>query len=244
MLLFAGLSSSIVFDFFIRINAAKNLTPSRLLSFPFPDVNDKIRKAIVVRVLRLNCVNVWYKDLWQRNFEDAFKFEDWSSVNNSLPEYSRLSNEYNQDVLIRNEFSRRLALIELDVLTAFSFGISFKNFIFINRNYFQIAQKFDDTTWYDIKGNIVFSLRTYELDLDRNIWEDIRGEEIKDADGRIVGYKGTAPTYVHTIDPKKSELYGGQQVTYYAPYTRCDRIADYRRAWAFFEKRFKDQKDC
>lgn len=23
---------------------------------------------------------------------------------------------------------------------------------------------------------------------------------------------------------------------YYAPYTRCDRIADYRRAWAHFEK--------
>jgi hypothetical protein len=66
----------------------------------------------------------------------------------------------------------------------------------------------------------------------------------RDADDRIVGYKGTAPTYVHTIDPKKSELYGGQQVTYYAPYTRCDRIADYRRAWAFFEKQFKDKKDC
>ena len=26
---------------------------------------------------------------------------------------------------------------------------------------------------------------------------------------------------------------------YYAPYTRCDRIADYRRAWSLFEIMFK-----
>ena len=43
------------------------------------------------------------------------------------------------------------------------------------------------------------------------------------------------PTLVYTIAPTKSELYGGQQQTFVVPYTRCDRIADYRRAWAHFE---------
>jgi hypothetical protein len=43
-------------------------------------------------------------------------------------------------------------------------------------------------------------------------------------------------TYEHTIE--KSELYKGQKVTYYAPFTKCDRIADYRTAWAHFEKQF------
>ena len=46
------------------------------------------------------------------------------------------------------------------------------------------------------------------------------------------------PTLVYTIAPTKSELYGGQQQTFVAPYTRCDRIADYRRAWAHFDKIF------
>lgn len=66
-------------------------------------------------------------------------------------------------------------------------------------------------------------------------WEDIRGEQIDENT-----YAGTSPTHTHThtIDSAKSELYGGQQVTYYAPYTKCDRIADYRRAWAHFEKIF------
>jgi hypothetical protein len=43
-------------------------------------------------------------------------------------------------------------------------------------------------------------------------------------------------TYVHTIE--KSELYKGKQVTYHAPFTCCDRIADYRRAWAHFDQLF------
>ena len=46
----------------------------------------------------------------------------------------------------------------------------------------------------------------------------------------------------HTIDPSKSELYGGQQQTFVAPYTRCDRIADYRTAWAHFEKKFANKE--
>lgn len=46
------------------------------------------------------------------------------------------------------------------------------------------------------------------------------------------------PTYLHIIDLAKSELYGGQQQTFVAPYTKCDRIEDYRTAWAHFEKIF------
>ena len=54
-------------------------------------------------------------------------------------------------------------------------------------------------------------------------WENIRGEQIDENT-----YAGTSPT--HTIDPAKSELYGGQQQTFVAHYNRCDRITYYRRA--------------
>jgi hypothetical protein len=110
-----------------------------------------------------------------------------------------------------------------------AYGLTLDELLFINKNYFNISSKFDDNTWYDIKGNIVFSNRVYELDLERKDWDLIKDQ----LDGE---------TYVHTIDPAKSELYGGQQVTYYAPYTKCDRIEDYRRAWAHFEKIFKEEE--
>ncbi len=45
-------------------------------------------------------------------------------------------------------------------------------------------------------------------------------------------------TLVYTIDPAKSELYGGQQQTFVSPYTRCDRITDYRTARYQFEQIF------
>ena len=43
-------------------------------------------------------------------------------------------------------------------------------------------------------------------------------------------------TYEHTIE--KSELYYGYKLTYHAPFEKCDRIEDYKVAWAHFEKIF------
>lgn len=40
-------------------------------------------------------------------------------------------------------------------------------------------------------------------------------------------------TYTHTIT--KSELYQGQQVTYYVLFDKCDRVDDYWKAWEWFE---------
>ena len=52
-------------------------------------------------------------------------------------------------------------------------------------------------------------------------------------------YQGTGSVFEYTIDSNTSELYGGQKMTYYAPFTKCDRIYDYRRAWTHFEKMFR-----
>jgi hypothetical protein len=43
-------------------------------------------------------------------------------------------------------------------------------------------------------------------------------------------------TYEHTIE--KSELYRGQIMTYYAAFDKCDRVEDYKLAWAHFEEVF------
>ena len=47
-------------------------------------------------------------------------------------------------------------------------------------------------------------------------------------------------TYEHIIT--SIELYRGKKVTYYAPFTKCDRVEDFRRAWAHFEKMFEDKE--
>ena len=235
MLVFAGLTASIVFDFYIRINASKNLTPTRLLGYPYLCPGELL-SHLIVRVLRLNCVNQDYSKLWERNYDESFKKEQWSVNDPRLSTFENLTSEYKSEVLLKNEFERRHALIEIDVLTAMCFNLSYEDLLFINRMYFQISQKFDDTTWYDKSGRIVFTTRPYELDLERTQWESIRGKLSEDE----MHYDGDDSIFQFKIDPAKSELYGGQTVTYYAPYNRQNRIEDYRRAWEYFEKELKD----
>ena len=101
-------------------------------------------------------------------------------------------------------------------------------------NTFATTQKYEADSWYDANGRIAFTASNEnDLDLDRKTWESIRGNKIDDCT-----YEGTSPSYTYTISPKQSELYGGSEITLTAPYTRCDRIADYRRTWAHFEKQF------
>lgn len=108
------------------------------------------------------------------------------------------------------------------LLAAMALGLTLEDLEMIYTIQFPVLQQNEADTWYDQKGNIVFTcskgLTGVGLDRKRNAktgmlgWEDIRGEQIDENT-----YAGTSSTHTHTIDPQKSELYGGQQVTYYAP---------------------------
>jgi hypothetical protein len=63
--------------------------------------------------------------------------------------------------------------------------------------------------------------------LDRKEWEQVRNLP-------------AGETYEHTIT--KSELYQGKKIIYHAPFDKCDRVEDYKVAWAHFEEVFKEEK--
>ncbi len=246
LLIFTGLSSSVILDYFLKTIRCKNLTSSVLSEMPFEISND-LKESLIVRVLRLNCVNIWYADLWAQAFNANMSNESWSTTDKRLSPYSILTTEYSADSLLRNDFERRQALLEIDVITALSLKLTFEDLVYIYKSTFGTTQKYEADTWYDANGRIIFSVNgDSNLKLPRKGnakqgirgWEDIRGEAITDEHSNIIGYQGTTPTYTHTINPTKSELYGGQKQTFVAPYTKCDRIDDYRTAWAHFEKIF------
>ncbi len=184
-------------------------------------------------------------------WHDDYKLELWSIEDARLKPFSSLSEQWEWSTPLRNYFERRQALVEIDVIAAMALGLDLHDLEMIYTIQFPVLQQNENDTWYDAEGKIVFTcskgLPGVGLDRKGNArqgiigWEDIRGEAIVDENGVVTGYKGTAPTHVHTIDPAKSELYGGQQQTFVAPYTRCDRIADYRRAWSHFEQRFNNK---
>lgn len=224
----AALSSSLVMDFYIKTVASQNLTPGRLAKLPL-GIPQKFQSAMFIRTLTLNCITESYADLWSECWRDDYIQQTWSIVDSRLKPFSSIKRDWTWDTPLRNYFERRQALVEIDVITAMAFGLSLQDLEMIYTIQFPVLQQNENDTWYDRKGNIVFtcSKGLTGVGVDRPQWEHIRNMQ-------------EGETYVHTIE--KSELYRGQQVTYYAPFTRCNRIEDYRTAWAHFEKMFNNQK--
>ena len=242
---FAGLTHSIVLDFYIKTLGVMDIHASRVYPLPL-GIADQYKPALFSRTLLLNCLTTAYADLWQEMWDGAYKNETWSKDDSRLKPFDQLHETWSWDIPLRNYFERRQALVEIDVISAMALGLSLQDIEMIYTIQFPVLQQNENDTWYDQKGNIVFTcskgLTGVGVDRKRNAktgmlgWEDIRGEQIDENT-----YAGVSPTHTHTIDPQKSELYGGQQQTFVAPYTRCDRIADYRCAWAHFEKIFNKE---
>lgn len=222
----AALCASIPLDFYMKTIGIGQIAKSILKSFPLgvdPTYNNTLRS----RTLRLNCVTNRYSDLWQEVWNSSYTQDQWSIDDPRLSPWDTITPDWNHDTPLRNYFERRQALVEIDVVSAMALGLNLEELIMMYEIQFPVLQQNENDTWYDTRGNIVFtcSKGLTGVGVDRPVWNTIK--DMKPGE-----------TYIHTIE--KSELYRGEQVTYYAPFTKCDRIEDYRHAWAHFEKRFKD----
>lgn len=222
---FAGLSASVVLDFFIKIIGCGAIHASRVESFPL-GISDLYKSALFARTLRLNCATKRYAELWQEVWNPAYREETWSIEDRRLAKWNTLTEHWNHDTPLRNYFERRQALVEIDVIAAMALGLTLDELIMMYEIQFPVLQQNENDTWYDKNGRIVFtcSKGLVGVGVDRPTWNKIR--DMKDGE-----------TYEHTLT---SELYNGQTITFEAPFTCCDRIADYRTAWSHFEKIFKN----
>lgn len=225
-----GICSTIPLDFYVKSIGRGDLYD--ISSMPL-GISSIFKNAVKLRVLLLNCVTTHYAPLWERNFINEFLVDDWSFTDSRLKPMASISKKWNSNNPLINHYERRLALVELDVIIAQALGISLDALILIYDIQFPVLQQNEDDTWYDQKGNIVFtrSPGLSGVGLDRGEWERVTDEinvmqrTLKNGD-----------TYEHVIT--KSELYQGQKTIYYAPFDKCDRVEDYRTAWVHFEKVF------
>lgn len=224
----AGLSSSLVYDFYIKISGRGDIYDFIIKDLPLGIKNLYFNK-ISIRVLLLNSLSSAYSNIWGENFQNVFKQDKWSKPDNRLKPFNTLTKEWQWATPLRNWFERRQALVEIDVITAMALGLTLEELILIYNVQFPVLQQNEDDTWYDTTGNIVFtcSKGLTGVGVDRPVWNDIK--DLK-----------AGETYEHTIE--KSELYYGKKVTYHAPFDKCDRVEDYKVAWAHFETIFNDIK--
>ncbi|MAN65878.1 N-6 DNA methylase [Hyphomonas sp. UBA5107] len=209
----------------------------------FPDVDPK--DTAKHRTLRLACLTSYFADFWNNNAPNL-KPLPWSSDDPRLGLEGPVQGPaiWDRTAAFRTEFARRMALVEIDVLVAQALGLSLEQLIEIYRIYFPVLQENEAGTWYDQNGRIVW---TCSKGLPGVGWLDDKGK----SPGRKAWEKMLEELNSHPPERQvltctaidDSQPGGPREVTraFQGPFTKCDRVEDYNRAWAFFESH-KDEE--
>lgn len=230
-----ALWTSLPIDFLIKASAKQNLHDKDAQSILWAQLNDTAKH----RGLRLTCLTNSYADLWNRQ-AIHLKPLNWSTQDPRLGLEGAVEGpaQWNRTAALRSEFARRMALVEIDVLVAQAFGLTLDQLIEIYRIYFPVLQENEAGTWYDQNGRIVWTcskglpgvgwLNEKGKSPGRKDWEKL----LEELNARPPEEQILTCTAIDDTQPG-----GPRQVTrrFVGPFTKCDRVEDYMRAWAFFE---------
>ena len=131
---------------------------------------------------------------------------------------------WNRNCALRTDLARRQALLEVDVLVAMALGLTLDDLIQIYRLMFPTLQSYEENTWYDQQGRIVWTRRTGKgMSMPRSEWERHRNlQQGHLEEDVIVDFLPNGP-HEYTIE-------------YESPFIKPDRETDYRVAWEYFDK--------
>ena len=213
--------NSLSYDFVAKSFQVSNVFDSFTSQLPLIELSD----TACHRMLQLNCLTTHHANIWNE-LASNYTPLGWSAVHPALESDNPLTatDTWNRGCALRTDLARRQALLEVDVLVAMALGLTLDDLIQIYRLVFPTLQSYEENTWYDQQGRIVWSRRSGKgMSMSRTEWE--RQRSLKQ--GRL------------TEDVTFDFLPGGpHQYTfeYEAPFTRPDRKSDYRVAWEYFER--------
>ncbi|MEM8502415.1 MAG: hypothetical protein AAF716_04605 [Cyanobacteria bacterium P01_D01_bin.1] len=232
-IVFGGLCSSVPYDFFMKSTGKLHVLPDTLKQIPFIH-ESRYTEAIALRFVALNCLTTHYSDLWADTFSPTFTTDTWSNPNDPRLDpnfFTHLTPTWQRHCALRTDYARRQALVEIDVLAALALGLTLEELITLYRVQFPVMQQYERDTWYDMNGRIVFtnSKGLVGVGLPR------KGNAKKG----ITGWEDIKHMKTGTVEITKTDdtLPGGphqRTITYQAPFAKCDRVTDYRTAWAAF----------
>lgn len=217
-----SLFSSAPYDFLAKIAKIRGITNDFLNGLPFVT----LPQVALHRTLQLNCLTDHYKDLWEE-FSGNIKPDGWSTDDIRLKDEDpiQVTDKWQQNCALRSDFARRQALLEIDVLVSIALGLKLSDLQQIYSGQLLVMKNHEKNTWYDQKGQIVFTINKPGFGVDRETWEASKNL--------------TEGTICNTFDDDTQP--GGpveRTIEYKAPFTKPDRVEDYKRAWDFFYPKY------
>ncbi|MEC4883578.1 MAG: hypothetical protein SAL70_19945 [Scytonema sp. PMC 1070.18] len=222
---FAAESASIISDFFIRISGRTNIYSSDLSILP--QIQNPHIIPIMHRGLRLNALTKHYADLWSSVALIGIFQDNWAVENPMLdsfeaPWHQLDPQQWTWHSPLRSDYSRRQALLEIDVLVALALGLSLDELTTIYRVQFPVMRQYELADEYDAKGQRLPST-------DR---KTAGGKEVREA---RKDWNGTTPL---TVSWQINDGLETVTKTFYPPFTKVDREADYIQAYEVLQKRY------
>jgi hypothetical protein len=150
--LVAGFWASIPMDYLLRTTGRTNLLVASAKMTPAPQSTHPLASALLLRTLRLNCLTNAYEQLWAELYEPSWHDEPWAINWSGLPALHGLTSEWQHEVPLRTERSRRSALVEIDALVAVWLGMSSEALVAAYRARFPVLQDYEAVTWFDTNG--------------------------------------------------------------------------------------------
>jgi hypothetical protein len=234
---FLSMSLSLPVDFFVKSSGMGHANKSVLRQLPFPPSTTSQLPGLRSRTLGLNCLTTHYTDIWAECWDEAFRQQRWTKQDPRLPNefFTNLTPTWQRDCALRTDYARRQALVEIDVLVAQALNLTLEELITIYRVQFPVMQQYERDTWYDQNGRIVFTASKGLVGVGFPRKGSGRGPN-KTTGWEDIADKTSGSVSRTIID---DTLPGGpveRTITYEAPFDLCDRVEDYKTAWAFFEK--------
>jgi len=240
------MSYSLIADFFIKSTGRSNLHYT-WETFPLIDINHQM----ISRMLSLTCLTTHYQELYEEQFKETFKTDNWTKPNDPRLNqnfFKNLTPHWQREVALRTDYERRQALVEIDVLVAQELGLTLEELKTIYRIQFPVLKQNENETFYDINGRIVFTVSKglIGVGLPRKAKKSDKPYKIV-IDGEVIEEKPLGWEDIKTL--QKGEIHRTilddtlptgaveRTIVYVAPFEKCDREEDYEVAWGVFEEK-------